>query len=643
MAKIQEDIIESKDYEEGKHKFYGVTLCIIAALLFGLTSILAKYSYRYDATPIQILFFRITIAVPFFWILLGLKGKITEIPKLPRKYILYSAIAGVLGYYATMTFCFQALRFIDAGLERMIFYTHPLFVILINSFIKRRPPSSKEIFVLILMQIAIYLMLGNIGESKDYLKGIGFAFLASLVWGFYTILTHKVAKKIGSLSYLTYAATFGLFFIATHFFITEGLAGLVAPRELYILLFSLAFFCTFVPYIVYTEGLKIIGANRASLIISASPIITIILSFFILGETMTILQIIGGFTVVGALIFLERDVAIFNNKLINTKLFSKTAIIKDYKIFIGLLLTYIFIVFVLVGAKYINLSAITDFTIFAIISTIFLVLIVYWFFYFSIIPTVNRLIITQDRLGRLLNENEKLLEHEKFLLSEKERFFHMVLHNLKNPMSCVDGALMLAKEGVMEKEEALEMVKSSIDKIRDIANNLITIAKLERGQLEINKQETDLEKLVDKTIESLAYTAKNNEVLIVREIDLEKLSTKTAYIDSKIFERVLNNLLFNAIKYTYHKGNVYIGLRDSETIPNALTIYIKDEGRGIAEDQIIEAMQDLEEPLEENAKQNKGMGIKLSTIRKFVEMHGGLFEIHSEANKGTEIRIVIHV
>lgn len=631
-----------KDYTEVKNQFYGITLCIIATLFFGLTSILAKYSYKYDATAIQILFFRIAIAAPLFWVLLGIKGKLREVFKFQKKYIFYAASAGILGYYGAMMCNFKALEYINPGLERMIFYTHPIFVIALNSILRKRRPNPKEIIVLLIMQIALYFMLGNMFEIHEvnYGTGIFYAFMGAFIWGFYTIINHRATQKIGSLAFMTYASTFGLFFIGTHFFVTEGVDGLIVPKELGVLLFSLAFFCTFISYLFYTEGIRIIGANRASLISVASPIITIILSFFILGERLTPIQILGGFIIIGALVFLEKDIAIFNGKAINLKLFNKTAITKEYKLFSLLLLSYIFTVFILIEVKYIRLTKIFDFIVFGLISAIFLILIVYWFFYFSIIPTVNKLLLAQQKMGALLGSNKKLIAEQQSLLKEKERFFHMVLHDLRTPMSCVDGAVMLAEQGIMTKDEALEMTKTSLDKIRDIANNLLVVAKMERGKLEVHKTEVNIGKFISEAVNSFSYTAKNSGIELINETDINSLSSKTINVDKKIFDRILNNLLSNAIKFTSKGGKIYVGIKDSKIIPNAKVLYVKDTGCGMSDEDLIKAMKEYEQAPAGGIKK-EGMGLGLPIVRRFVEMHGGIFEIESKQGVGTKIKITI--
>lgn len=270
---------------------------------------------------------------------------------------------------------------------------------------------------------------------------------------------------------------------------------------------------------------------------------------------------------------------------------------------------------------------------------------------FIIILAGNKMLFTlkhrEQELVKAKEELEKLYEFEKRdkqrieeLLHEQEHFFEHVLSDLKTPMSCADGALMLVKEGVIDKEEALKMAGSSIDKIRDIANNLIIVAKLERNELTINKNESDIKKIIHENVEKLSYTAANKNIDLSIEEYIQKQEKRIIHLDTNILSRVINNLLSNAIKFTPEGGKITIGYQESETIPHAKTVYIKDNGYGIPEEDIIRIFGNYEEA-DKGKRQRNTVCLGLHTIRKIVDTHGGIFEIESEIGHGTEIKITL--
>lgn len=234
---------------------------------------------------------------------------------------------------------------------------------------------------------------------------------------------------------------------------------------------------------------------------------------------------------------------------------------------------------------------------------------------------------------------EEVAAERQELIAQKEKFFHMVLHDLRTPMSCVDGAIMLAKEGIMEKDEALEMVRSSIDKIRDIANNLLVIARMERGKLEIIKSDVDIASLIEETVGSFRYTASNKGLKLYSKIDLPEDSSNFIKADEKIIIRILNNLISNSLKFT-SAGEVIVGLKKSSEIDNTKTLYIKDTGCGIAEEDLVKVMEEYGQA-DVGKLQRDGLGLGMPTVKKFVEMHGGIFEIESEVDKGTTVSITL--
>jgi len=256
---------------------------------------------------------------------------------------------------------------------------------------------------------------------------------------------------------------------------------------------------------------------------------------------------------------------------------------------------------------------------------------------------VNELILELEQLKNFTDIKiqhevaEQTSEQRKYLLEQRETFFKSLVHDLRNPLGQVECALGLLQAEGKAGEEG-EMMQVGIDNIRNLVDGVLLIAKLESGNLELNKTNIDLSSFVDDIIKANKFTYALEGIDLIKEMMGSKYISVSA--DEQILERCIANLLSNARKFT-KKGCVKIIISKDEK-SKEVTINVKDTGEGIKKEDIPRILEEFGQT-EEGKKQKSSTGIGLPTVKKFIELHGGRLEIESEVGKGSEFKLVLPV
>jgi len=293
----------------------GIYFTIIATILLSIRPIIVKLCYLENITVHDLLYYRFLIAAPlilsFSIFAKGIKANL-EILK-NKKILINIFFAGFFGYYlATMT-DFYSLSLIDANINRIILYSFPIYVILINFIKNKEKPSSKFIIIFLIIEICLFIIFTDSKNNHKIISQLGIilAFISAISYACYIIINQETGKKISSIIFTNYAILFSFLFLNIHFFITNPPNNiLIYSQKAIILLIILAIFCTFLPLLLISEAIKLIGANEASLVNLSGPILTLIFSSLILKESLSSTQLIACLLVITAIASLK-----FNLKL----------------------------------------------------------------------------------------------------------------------------------------------------------------------------------------------------------------------------------------------------------------------------------------------------------------------------------------
>ncbi|RYG13401.1 MAG: hypothetical protein EOO07_17740, partial [Chitinophagaceae bacterium] len=222
---------------------------------------------------------------------------------------------------------------------------------------------------------------------------------------------------------------------------------------------------------------------------------------------------------------------------------------------------------------------------------------------------------------RLKQLEEKNIEIEKLHMQQGE-ILGFVAHDLRNPLNNIEAlSTLLHKES--PQEELILILKSS-QQAKNIINDLIEAVKMDKAKLDT--QSLNLNSFVTSTVEKWRANTKRNLVI---DVDEPKI---LAYVNASKLERVLDNLISNAIKFSSEDKKISVSLRK---IAKQIEIKVKDDGIGIPKELLSYIFQQFSQAGRNGLHGEKSIGLGLHISRKIMQQHGGELLVESEENKGT--------
>ena len=276
-----------------------------------LKAVLVKLIYQYNVDPVSLLMLRLGFALPFYLVILHIDHKRTvDFEKPSRLNYIQLILFGILGYYLASYFDFLGLQFIKAGLERIILFSYPTIVILLSWIFLKRKASLKQIVAIIITYLGIYICFQGesdfSGSREEILKGCFFVFCGAICFAAYVVGTEYLIPKFGTIKFTGYAMLIATITITIHYSIVKDASVLDLHPNVYLLSLLMATVCTVIPSFLVSHSIKIISANNFGVIASLGPISTIIMAFFILGETLEPIQLGGALIVISGILVISK-------------------------------------------------------------------------------------------------------------------------------------------------------------------------------------------------------------------------------------------------------------------------------------------------------------------------------------------------
>jgi signal transduction histidine kinase len=237
----------------------------------------------------------------------------------------------------------------------------------------------------------------------------------------------------------------------------------------------------------------------------------------------------------------------------------------------------------------------------------------------------------------LVDSNEKLKENEtelKELNDTKDRFFSIIAHDLKNPIGNLKNALeVLSKDYQSFSEEDLGEFLSDLDEsarsVFELLENLLHWSRSQRGKIELNAANSNINYVVDSNISLLKQMASQKNINLYSKIEEDHF----AFFDNNTISTVIRNLISNAIKFTPDGREIFVMAENSES---ELKISVCDEGVGISEKDSEKLFRVDEKFSTQGTSGEAGTGLGLILCQDFVEKNGGRIWVESEIGKGSQ-------
>ena len=275
----------------------GVLMGVVGSVLFSTKAIFVKLTYGvYPVDPIALLALRMLFSLPFFLISAALSSNRKENIRFTSKQWALVAVLGLLGYYVSSFLDFVGLQYVTAGIERLILFTYPTFVLIISALFLKKPATPAQWIAIILAYGGLLIAYGaevQLQPTSDFYLGCLLILVCALTFAIYIAGSGVLIPSVGALKFNSYAMSFAGVAVVIHFLLVSDQSLLGLPAIVYIYAVAMAIIGTVLPSYLVSLGIKRLGSNTTSIIASIGPVSTIIQAHYLLDETFSLVQGIG--------------------------------------------------------------------------------------------------------------------------------------------------------------------------------------------------------------------------------------------------------------------------------------------------------------------------------------------------------------
>ncbi len=225
-------------------------------------------------------------------------------------------------------------------------------------------------------------------------------------------------------------------------------------------------------------------------------------------------------------------------------------------------------------------------------------------------------------------------EQLKALDSMKSRFFANISHEFRTPLHLILGPLQTFDRSLSSAD--LSMMQRNAQRLLRLVNQLLDLAKLEVGQLQLNYRQADIFMFLRTLAASFTFSAESKKITYQVDVPLRRHLVR---FDPDKLEKIVYNLLSNAIKFTPLEGTVT--LHAAVDSPSQLRLSVSDTGLGVPADLRDKIFDRFYQVDDSNTRTYEGTGIGLALIKELVELHGGTIALDSEEQRGTSFTLTL--
>ncbi len=214
----------------------------------------------------------------------------------------------------------------------------------------------------------------------------------------------------------------------------------------------------------------------------------------------------------------------------------------------------------------------------------------------------------------------------------KKDFVSMVSHDLRTPLTSLQGSLALFESGTFGdlNEKGVQTVNRSIENLTRLINlidSLLDIEKMEAGKMHLSLEVLDVAAVVTRSVDAVAHVAEKNGIEIRKQT-----ASLEGYGDAAKLIQVVVNLLSNAIKFSPKGSVTEISYLDTDEY---FEVKVKDQGRGIPESHLAKVFSRFEQVESADHTRKGGKGLGLAICKSIVEGHGGKIGVESREGQGS--------
>ena len=235
-----------------------------------------------------------------------------------------------------------------------------------------------------------------------------------------------------------------------------------------------------------------------------------------------------------------------------------------------------------------------------------------------------------------------IIFRQKKLSEMKTDFINNMTHELKTPIATISLASEMLKDNTIsdKSENRLKYANVIFDENKRLANQVekvLQIAKIEKGEIVLNKSTVDLHQLINTTLNQFQIQTETKGGTIERDLKAVNALVK---IDEMHFTNVINNLLDNAVKYNNKIPRIKVS---TENTSDGINLTIRDNGFGMKKDELKKIFDKFYRITKGDIHDIKGFGLGLSYVKTIIEKHDGSVTVRSTLGEGSEFTLFIPI
>lgn len=269
-----------------------------------------------------------------------------------------------------------------------------------------------------------------------------------------------------------------------------------------------------------------------------------------------------------------------------------------------------------------------------------------WIIYLAIIGSIAAVFIHQAKEKYRVRQEMLKHKHLEEINEAKLQFFINISHEIRTPMSLIISPLqkLISTDNDAERQKSYSLIERNAQRILNLINQLMDIRKIDKNQMKLSFTEVELIGFINNIKDTFAYqaTSKNAQLNLITQLDSLKV-----WLDPNNFDKVIFNLLSNALKHIQNEGkiNIYINsVHNSEEeapLNNCAEIIIEDNGTGIKESEMTRIFERFYQ-ISDDRSRSKGTGIGLHLSMSLVKMHHGTITVKNNDNQ-PGCSFIIHI
>ena len=254
---------------------------------------------------------------------------------------------------------------------------------------------------------------------------------------------------------------------------------------------------------------------------------------------------------------------------------------------------------------------------------------------------IRRFEMSRTKLRNELRMREIEAQQKTELESMKSRFFANLSHEFRTPLTLIKGPLQLLKKNknALDEIQQIDIIERNSDKLQELIDQLLVLSQLENAVILLKTRKENLVSILKGVVFSFEPLALQKKISLKFNSSLDFID---AWVDHPKFEKIVNNLLSNAFKFTPESGVIKVNVNSiTNNNKEFAEITVSDSGIGISKDKLNKIFDRFYQIDDSLHRSYSGSGIGLSLVKELIVLHKWEIFVESEVGKGTKFRILI--